>query len=303
MRLAPFKPYADVHRRAKRLAMAENDALRALDHAACLLRHGAPQHIERFETPAYAGATPEVTVAVSVYNYADVVTETLASIVASEDVDFEVVVVEDHATDDSRAVVRRFLDEHPTCRWCCSPRTPTRAWPRRATPRSPRPGRRKVMVVDADNHLYPTCLRRLADALDDDPGADAAYAILEDFGAERNLRSALAWDVERLCRANYIDAQAMLRRERLGAPRRLPPRRGRRPRLGGLGPVAAPRRRRRPRRRSSPQILGRYRVQHGSMVGLTNLAADDAIAVMRDRYPTLPWPAPHGMPGAADARR
>ena len=42
-----------------------------------------------------------------------------------------------------------------------------------------------------------------------------------------------------------------------------------------------------------PQILGRYRVQAGSMVALTNLAADDAIAVMRRRYPTLPWPVSH----------
>ena len=39
------------------------------------------------------------------------------------------------------------------------------------------------------------------------------------------------------------------------------------------------------------QILGRYRVQRGSMISLTNLATDDAIAAMRTRYPTLPWPS------------
>ena len=39
------------------------------------------------------------------------------------------------------------------------------------------------------------------------------------------------------------------------------------------------------------QILGRYRVQQGSMIALTNLATDDAIAAIRQRYPTLPWPA------------
>ena len=38
------------------------------------------------------------------------------------------------------------------------------------------------------------------------------------------------------------------------------------------------------------QILGRYRVQRGSMIALTNLATDDAIAAMRKRYPNLPWP-------------
>ena len=110
----PFKPYTDLHRRAKRLAMAENDALRALDHAACLLHHGdaaahrAVRHAGLRRRRARGVASPS-----PVYNYAGVVTETLASIVASEDIDFEVIVVDDHATDDSRAVVRRFLDEHP----------------------------------------------------------------------------------------------------------------------------------------------------------------------------------------------
>lgn len=303
VRLTAFKPYTDLHRRAKRLAMAENDALRALDHTACLLAHGAPQHIERIVTPAYDGATPEVTVAVSVYNYADVVAETLASIVASEGIDFEVVVVEDHATDDSRGVVRRFLDEHPDVPVLLLAKDANEGLSeaRNTAFTAARAG--KVMVIDADNHLYPTALRRLADALDADPGADAAYSILEDFGAARDVRSALAWDVERLCRGNYVDAQAMLRRDAWQA-------------LGGYRPdedgvhgwedwdlwlrMAANGR----RATLVPQILGRYRVQQGSMVALTNLAADDAIAVMRRRYPTLPWPLPPaGCPGADMPRR
>jgi hypothetical protein len=32
-------------------------------------------------------------------------------------------------------------------------------------------------------------------------------------------------------------------------------------------------------------------VQQGSMIALTNLATDDAIAAIRHRYPSLPWPA------------
>jgi hypothetical protein len=39
-----------------------------------------------------------------------------------------------------------------------------------------------------------------------------------------------------------------------------------------------------------PQILGRYRVQQGSMIALTNLATDEAIDAIRQRYPRLPWP-------------
>ena len=154
----------------------------------------------------------------------------------------------------------------------------------RAMPRAP-----LVMVIDADNTIYPTCLRKLADALRDNPEVDAAYSILEDFGEQRNIRGALAWDVDRLCRANYIDAQSMIRKsawERLGGYRadddfvygwedwdlwlRLAAE-------GGRAMLVT-------------QILGRYRVQRrGSMVTLTNLATHDAIAAMRLRHPTLPW--------------
>ena len=42
------------------------------------------------------------------------------------------------------------------------------------------------------------------------------------------------------------------------------------------------------------EILGRYRVQDSSMITLTNLATDDAIVSMRNRYPRLPWPGSDG---------
>ena len=71
----------------------------------------------------------------------------------------------------------------------------------------------KVMIIDADNLVYPNCLRRLADALDADPGASFAYATLEAFGDEPGLRSHLPWYVPWLCAANYLDAQAMIRRD------------------------------------------------------------------------------------------
>jgi hypothetical protein len=144
-------------------------------------------------------------------------------------------------------------------------------------------------VMDADNMVYPTCLRRLADALHSDEAAAAAYCVLEDFGDGRNVRSALAWEPERLCAANYIDAQAMWRKaswQRLGGYRDddahvygwedwdlwL--------RLAQSGSHAV----------LVPQILGRYRVQPSSMIALTNLATDDAIDAIRARYPGLPWP-------------
>ena len=289
VRLGPFRPYLDLQRDAKRLALAENDALRRLDAVSCLLRHGASQHVERIETPAYATARPEVSAVVTLYNYADVVTETLDSLAASEDVDLEIVVVEDHATDDSREVVRRFIADHPDLPMVLLAKDANEGLAAARNTGFEAARADLVMVIDADNLVYPTCLRRLADALVREPDAGAAYAILEDFGDQRNVRSAIAWDPARLCAANYIDAQSMLRRstwESLGGYRgdddhvygwedwdlwlRIA-------REGGHALLV-------------PQILGRYRVQQGSMIALTNLATDDAIASMRARYPELSWP-------------
>jgi hypothetical protein len=288
VRLGPFRPYHDLQVRAKRLALADSTMLQRLDATACLLRHGTEQHVERVETPTYADASPEVSVIVTLYNYADVVTETLHSIVASTDVAFEVIVVDDHATDASRDVVRTVLANNPDTPMVLLGKDVNEGLAAARNTGFAAARGEFVMVMDADNHVYPTCLRRLADTLRDDPAAAAAYAILEDFGDQRNVRSALAWDVERLCRANYIDAQAMWRRshwEALGGYRAddehvygwedwdlwL--------RLAASGGHATLR----------PEILGRYRVQRGSMIALTNLATDEAIAAIRRRHPALPW--------------
>jgi hypothetical protein len=289
VRLGAFRPYAPIQVHAKHLALADNRMLQRLDGAACLLAHGSTQHIERVETPAYPTAVPEVSVVVSLYNYADVVVDTLDSIVASEDVRFEVIVVEDHATDHSREVVRAYLHAHPEVPMVLLAKNANEGLAAARNTGFEAARAPLVMVMDADNMVYPTCLRRLADALAADPEAGAAYAILEDFGTQRNVRSALVWDVERLCRANYIDAQAMLRRstwQQLGGYRndddhvfgwedwdlwlRLA-------RSGGHATLV-------------PAILGRYRVQTASMITLTNLATDDSIAAIHARYPDLPWP-------------
>ncbi len=291
VRLGAFRPFLPTLVTAKRLAMAENSALQRLDAAACELAHGSRQQIDYFETPVFAEVVPEVSVVVSLYNYAGIVTETLSSIAASEGVDFEMIVVEDHATDNSRAVVRRFIVEHPDVPITLIAKDANEGLAAARNTGFDLARAPLVMVMDADNMIYPSALRKLADALRDNPDVDAAYAILEDFGDQRNVRSAIAWDVDRLCRANYIDAQSMIRKsawQRLGGYRaddehvygwedwdlwlRLAA-------DGGKAMLVT-------------QILGRYRVQRGSMIAITNLATDDAIDSMRKRYPTLPWPAP-----------
>ncbi len=291
--LPVFEPFLPLQRTAKRLARAEDAALRRLDAVQCLLRHGSEQHIERQETPAYAAARPEVTVAISLYDYADVVTETLDSVGASTEIAFDVVIVDDHATDASRAIVQQYLADHPDVPMLLIGKDANEGLVAARNTAFEHARAELVMVLDADNQVYPRCLRRLADTLAIDPDADAAYSILEDFGMANGLRSAVAWDVNRLCAANYIDAQAMLRRSSWE-------------RLGGYGPaddaiygwedwdlwlrIAE----RGGHAVLCPEILGRYRTQATSMVSLSNVAGGDAIAAMRARHPGLPWPSTNG---------
>jgi hypothetical protein len=292
VRLGPFQPYLGLQRRAKALALDDTALLRRIEGVASTLRHGTDDHRIVTSTPGYdrRSVAPDVTAIVSLYNYAGVVGETLDSLAASVGVDFEVVVVDDHSSDDGRHVVETFMARHPDVHLKLIGKDVNAGLAVARNEAFDAARAPYVFVMDADNHVYPTCLARLAETLDQRPDAAAAYSILEDFGDQRNLRSALAWEPERLCAANYIDAQAMWRKRDWAA-------------LGGYrdddrfvygwedwdlwlrlaraGGYAELRR----------EILGRYRVRQGSMISLTNLETADAIAAMRTRYRDLPWPA------------
>ncbi len=287
-RLGPFRPYRALQQSAKKIAMEENATLRRLDALKCTLATGERQHISRRESPAYGDVTPDVSAVVTLYNYADVVIETLESLAASTGIELEIIVVDDHATDDSRSVVDTFIEEHPNLAVLRLGKDANEGLAAARNTGFKESRADYVMVMDADNHVYPTCVARLRETLLNDPTASAAYSILEDFGDQRNIRSAIDWDPQRLCAANYIDAQAMWRADSwrdLGGYRDddefvygwedwdlwL--------RLADRGGHATLRR----------EILGRYRVRHGSMISLTNLATEDAIEAMHHRYPTLPW--------------
>ncbi len=295
-RLGAFRPYADVLARAKQIALAEGDTLRRLEAVQAMLTHSTEQHIHRTATPAYTAsiaggaAIPDVSVLVTLYNYESLVAETLDSIIASEGVSIEVVIVEDHATDNSRDVAVRYLAAHPDVPMLLLAKDANEGLAAARNTGIDVCRADYVMVMDADNLVYPSCLRRLADALDREADAAFAYSALEEFGSLAHVRSAYAWNPEWLCAANYIDAQTMIRREVLES-------------LGGYRladplvfgwedwemwlRIAS----RGDRGVLVPEMLGRYRVQSGSMIGLTNLSVDESLVHLRDLHPTLPWPA------------
>jgi Glycosyltransferase like family 2 len=159
------------------------------------------------------GFQPDVTVVISLYNYARFVREALASAVASEAVTVEIVVVDDASTDGSSRVVRAFMDEHPHAAvTLVEQRVNTGAQRSRnlafSLGRAP-----MAFVLDADNVVYPSGIAKLRAALEADPGAGFAYGLMERFSehASLDLMNTSAWDKERLAQEPYIDAMALVR--------------------------------------------------------------------------------------------
>ena len=287
--LPVFQPNQELRARVYRALMAETTLQRGIGRARCLARYGVDDHVVRVESESYAAATPEVSVIVTLYDYARVVTETLDSIVASQDVDPEIVVIDDHSADDGRAVVAEFITAHPDVPMLLLGSDVNRGLPASRNIVIGEARADKVMVMDADNLVYPNALRVLADALDADPDAAFAYSTLEEFGVAPGVRSAMTWNPEWLCERNYIDAQAMLRRsawDRHGGYRTsdelvfgwedwelwL--------RMAAAGEHGV----------HVARILGRYRTQEQSMLSTTNLVADHMYRHLRELHPGLPWP-------------
>ena len=190
------------------------------------LRRSMHRLLERFEgrdpdaepeafavTPSYREARPRVSVAITLHNYEREILDALASVVASEFDDYEVLVLDDASTDDSLAVVREFLLERP---WLPATLLHNRANRGLAASRNAlaRHARGELMfVMDADNTIYPSALGRLVEALDADPGATFAYPLIAATRSDRpiGLVSRYAWDPQGFGSGNYIDAMALIR--------------------------------------------------------------------------------------------
>jgi glycosyltransferase involved in cell wall biosynthesis len=295
-----FRPHVQRRREVYAAWMAEMQLARQIDRTRCAVVHGSDDVIERTESTCYGGADPEISVVVTLYDYADLVTHTLDSVVASTGVAIEVVVVDDHSTDSGRGVVQHYMTTHPDVPMLLLGSEVNRGLSLSRNLGVDASRAPLVMVMDADNLVYPTCLSRLRDALRDDPGAAFAYSTLEAFGHDPGLRSELAWHPRWLCEVNYIDAQAMVRRstfERHGGYRDVDEfTYGWEDWAFWLRLAAAGE-----RGLHIPQMLGRYRTQRSSMVSITNLVADELRARIVAEFPTLPWPEHDRQAGVSTA--
>ena len=159
-------------------------------------------------------APPRVSVVVTLYNYAHTIAEALRSVALSDLDDVELVLVDDASTDDSLAVARATLDELPWLSGRIVERGANGGLARARNLGLEHARADYAFVLDADNAVHRSGLRRLADALDEHPEAHFAYGLIRTLGPSgpMGLTSWAPWDPWWLRIDNYIDAMALVRR-------------------------------------------------------------------------------------------
>lgn len=254
-------------------------------------RFGDPAHIEVRASSAFAEFEPEITVVIPLFDYESEVVAAIESVVRSRGVHAELLVIDDHSRDRSREVAEQCLEDHDDFPIAVLAKQANAGLSAARNTGFERARADRVFLLDADNALYPDGLARLNRALDDDPDAAFAYGIIERYGDERSLTSALPWDPARLARGNYIDAMALIRvdawRKAGGYDPEVDGRFGGWEdyelwlHLASLGLYGTHVR----------QIVAKYHSHTGSMLSLLNLETATVMQEFRQRYPDLPWPA------------
>ncbi len=157
--------------------------------------------------------TDAVTVAISLYHYAQFIVECLDSVSAQTHPHVEVIIVDDHSTrDESVNIVRKWAERHAERfeRLALVRHTHNRglAAARNTAFREART--EHVFVLDADNLVYPRAVEVLYRAAIEGDW-DAAYTQLEVFGDQNGIGQADVWSRRRFQRGNYVDAMALIR--------------------------------------------------------------------------------------------
>ena len=281
---------ASLRRAVKRILLETRELRRQLAYIEQHLVSGHP--LPRIElvrrSRAYAAASPRVSILIALYDYEDHVVDALESVRRSQAEDWELIVVDDGSNDRSLERVQQWITDHesaaavllrhPVNLGLGHARNDALGWARGEF----------CFVLDADNEIYPHCLARLIEALEDDPEAAFAYGILERFraGEPIGLLNTLPWEPRRLRAGNYIDAMAMVRTRILRDECEgyvLDPRlHGGEDydlwcRLAESGHHAA----------FVPEIIARYRTNQHSLQSLNHISATDAFSLLIERAPRL----------------
>ncbi len=226
----------------------------------------------------------EVSVIITLYNYAGLVEETLNTLLEQTLDSFDLVIAEDCSTDSSLAVAEQWVIRHKkrfnSIKLLHHKQnkglgiTRNTAFRHAETP--------FVFVLDADNMIYPRALERLLAGLKNTDAA-FAYSYLEHFGDITKLGGLQTWDPKTLVYGNTIDAMVLMRKafwEKAGGYSEDMPYNGwedyelwfKIAELNGWGVRI-------------PEILCRYRVHVGSMLNVeTNKKVNELNAYLKKKH-------------------
>jgi glycosyltransferase involved in cell wall biosynthesis len=157
--------------------------------------------------------TPLVTVAISLYNYEAYIIDCLES-VKSQTIDLDLIIVDDCSQDDSVAIVRNWLSQNEDIfeYWMLVQHKQNMGLACARNTGFQLSRTKYIFVLDADNLIYPCCLEKLVNALENCQ-ASFAYSYLEKFGAVSCLQNTKPWDINSLQYGNRIDAMVLHRKD------------------------------------------------------------------------------------------
>lgn len=237
-------------------------------------------------TPAWKSKSAHVSVITPLHNYEQHIARTLTSVTHSTLREFELIIVDDGSSDGSLDAARGWLTDNPNVPALLL-RHPTNRGLGQARNTAIDCARAPfVFALDADNSIYPNCLERLVELLEDDERAAFAWGYLERHTATHRsigVLSSFPWSRERFANGNYIDAMVMWRRSaliELGLYTTDPALYGwedfelfcRLAERGGHGAM-------------TPQFVARYRTSSVSMASTMNLAGVAMTQQLAEMYP------------------
>lgn len=162
---------------------------------------------------------PNVTVIITLFNYAEYIKECLDSVSSASNEGipngFDVLVIDDGSVDDSSAVVEQYIQQSniPICLVKKAFNTGL-ADARNLGLQLARSS--FAFILDADNWIYPNCLTVLYQAILQSDCA-GVYGILNCFDSKTcqgiGLMSCYEWDVRELVSVPYIDAMALFKKD------------------------------------------------------------------------------------------
>jgi len=158
---------------------------------------------------------PKVSVVITCFNYGRYLADAVDSVMRQSLQDFEIVIVDDGSTDDTRSVAGGLITKHKGASISLiSQENKGFSGARNAGIKAA--AGEYIMPLDADDMLAPEYLEHVAGLLDSDPGLSFAYTDGELFGEKAHelacVPVAREYDFARLLRTNIISFSGMFRK-------------------------------------------------------------------------------------------